>query len=241
MLKKQRLPVWQLQLCPAAQGTRRLQRWLGTASPQHSDSCLWKPGAARRACGLSCLSQKISITCDISPKEIRSVPELISCLYFMRLNSEEHLMKELQSWGRTDVLAALLGSASCASSLCSGKICQTGLITVSNLQLVLHSHCSPFGLWTSLSYQYLAFNLYINVLRDSQVSWHCLTSPVSMLLVPFSVSSFIEFGFFLVNLIMTRIREHYFCSRTAMICKVSFLEQDTLVNVVYLSLDLVGI
>lgn len=62
-----------------------------------------------------------------------------------------------------------------------------------------------------------------------------------MLLVPFSVSSFIEFVFFLVNLIITRIREHYFCSRTAMICKVSFLEQDTLVNVVYLSLDLVGI
>lgn len=96
----------------------------------------------------SVVSQRISITCDTSPKaqgrvwETRSVPELISCLYFMRYwISEEHLMKELaelQSWGRTDMSAALLGSASSASSLCTGKICQTGL-TVSNWHLVLHS------------------------------------------------------------------------------------------------------
>lgn len=85
----------------------------------------------------SVVSQRISIPCDTSPKaqgrvqEIRSVTELISCLYFMRYwISEEHSMKEpaeLQSWGRTDVSAALLGSACSASSLCTGKICQAGL------------------------------------------------------------------------------------------------------------------
>lgn len=147
---------------------------------------LWTQGCQGRL--WSVVSQRLSITCDTSPKaqgrvqEIRSVPELISCLYFMRYwISEEHLMKklaELQSWGRTDVSASLLGSASSASSLCTGKMCQTGLFQSEQFTVGFTFPAVVLStLWTSLL-SILSLQSQFNVLHDSQYRFHDIVLPV---------------------------------------------------------------
>lgn len=188
------VPVQQLQLCPAGRGRAALQSRHGDAAQEPAGHCppsaQWQLPLQTRGCQgrLWCgVSQRISVTCDTSPKEqdrvqeIRSVPELISCLYFMRSwISGEHSMKELaelQSWRRTDVSAALLGSASSARSLCTGKICQTGLYHAEQFAV---SFTFPTvvlsALWTSLSYQYLAFNL--NLMCCMMHRFHDIILPV---------------------------------------------------------------